>query len=106
MDFSQYPDSTVISMTVYDLPPDAVPFLLRGERSTPCIGASSDTAQRQWEYRWEQDKYVWRIWHGTSDYYAQNGDPISHWDAASIIWKASIAPYQEAHPELRLPDGL
>lgn len=105
MDFSCYPDSTVIEMTVYDLPPDAVPFLLRGERETPCIGASSTLAQRHWEYRWEytRDKYVWRIWHGLTSYYAEHGDSISRDHAASLIWSAHNRLY---HRELQVPDGL
>lgn len=108
MDFSQYAESQIIDMTVHDLPPDATLFILRGDRPTSCIGASSRAANRHWEYRHEssQGGYVWHIWGGTSDYYAMNGDAISHDRAADLIWKTCKMAYVQAHPELQLPAGL
>ena len=103
MDFSQYPDRAIVNMTVHDLPTDADVFFLRGihEPFGNVIGASSATAQRHWEHRWEYDKYVWRTWRGTTDYYTRNGDLISRGEAASIIWRLMPTP-----PELQLPAGL
>ena len=109
MDFSHYPSSTVIDMTVYDLPADADVFLLRDDRFTLAIGASSASASRHWEYRMEYDRYVWRIWDGATPYYANHGDPLSR-DLAERYVMQYITRYMidsnRVPHELQLPDGL